>query len=458
MRIRTLPCALALALILGSAACVDLSGPKLDNDPNRPTVSSNASLFAAAQANMFVFQEGHLTRTICMWLQQCAGVAQQYLANAVYQVTEDEFYNQWTQVYAGGGLIDLRTIQRQALAKGDSAFAGVALVYEAWFVGIAADLWGDIPYSESANPAINAPHLDTQQSVYATLQARLDTAIIDLAGTGPGSVGPEGADLAYGGDLAKWTALAHTLKARLHLHTAEQLGAPAYASALAEAQLGIQSPAGDYFTIHAANANEANIWFQFLGAWQGYIAPGNYIIDSLMVPRSDPRLSTYFTPAPAGPNAGLYVGAINGVDFDNAAVVSQFGPARASADSPQPLATWAENQLIIAEAAYQGGDEPTAVAALEAERANAGDTLPLAPVPTGQALLDAIMTEKYVVTFQTNEVWNDYNRTCIPRLTPVAGASGIPARIVYPLSERNANPSIPDQGPLRNWNDPVGCP
>jgi hypothetical protein len=29
---------------------------------------------------------------------------------------------------------------------------------------------------------------------------------------------------------------------------------------------------------------------------------------------------------------------------------------------------------------------------------------------------------------------------------------------VYPLSERNANTSIPDGGPLQNWNDPNVCP
>ena len=35
------------------------------------------------------------------------------------------------------------------------------------------------------------------------------------------NIGPGPADLVYGGDPAKWLALAHTLKARFYLNTAE---------------------------------------------------------------------------------------------------------------------------------------------------------------------------------------------------------------------------------------------
>ncbi|MGE5230284.1 MAG: hypothetical protein ACM3NS_00985, partial [Deltaproteobacteria bacterium] len=63
------------------------------------------------------------------------------------------------------------------------------------------------------------------------------------------------------------------------------------------------------------------------------------------------------------------------------------------------------------------------------------------------------MTGKYASLFQNMGVWNDYRRACLPALVP-AGGGAIPGRLVYPLSERKANPSIPDGGPTRNWNDP----
>ena len=116
--------------------------------------------------------------------------------------------------------------------------------------------------------------------------------------------------------------------------------------------------------------------------------------------------------------------------------------------------TYAENQLIIAEAAFRLGQTATALAAYNAERADAG-------VPTaGSVTLADIMTEKYIALFQNIEVWNDWKRTCIPALTPAAGTvGGIPARLLYAQSERNTNTNIPlpsDQ-PARNWNDPAGC-
>ena len=90
-------------------------------------------------------------------------------------------------------------------------------------------------------------------------------------------------------------------------------------------------------------------------------------------------------------------------------------------------------------------------------RADAG----LGPVGAGAggpALLQAIMTEKYIRLFQNPESYSDYRRTCLPALVPAAGSNFIPGRLAYPLSERNPNTSIPDGGPLRNWNDPTPCP
>ena len=70
------------------------------------------------------------------------------------------------------------------------------------------------------------------------------------------------------------------------------------------------------------------------------------------------------------------------------------------------------------------------------------------------------MTEKYITLFQNVEVWNDYKRTCIPALVPVNGATAIPGRLLYGVTERQTNPNVPDVGsqPPRNANDPNPCP
>ena len=435
----------------GITGCGDfLTGPQVSDNPNRPIAATNANLLVASQTNLSSVLEGHLGRSICVWMQQCAGTQLQYASLGQYIVGDDDYFIAWSQIYGPGGLVDLRLLQRQALATGDSAYAGVAKVLEAWYIGLAADVWGDIPYSQAVDSTIPTPALDPQEQVYAALQTTLDEAIASMNASSPGGSPPGVEDLVYEGDLSKWTALAYTLKARYYLHTAERLGGVAYAAAAAAAANGIADPTGDYLAYHSEASTESNLYFQFTGQWIDYLSAGKALLD-LLQSTGDARLSEYFDP-----NAdGNFVGADPGEDAGVGP--SPLSETRLDASFRQPLATWAENALIVAEAASFAGDDGTARTNLDAVRADAG----LAPVGggvSGPALLQAIMTEKYIRLFQSPEAWSDYRRTCLPALVPAPGSTAIPARFVYPLSERNANTSIPDGGPLQNWNDPIPCP
>ncbi len=441
----------ALGLGLAAGACGSLTDPKLSDNPNRPVTADRANLLVSALTNLTFQSEGHMTRTVCIWMQQCSGTNKQYLTLGIYGVGDDDYFVDWQDAYVRGGLLDLRRIQQTTRAKGDSGYAGVALVIEAWLIGQTADVWGDIPYSQAADSTVTAPVLDPQQQVYNAIQAKLDTAITFLGATNAQSTAPGGEDIIFAGDVVKWKAVANTLKARFYLHTTERLGLPAYQAAATAALKGISDATGgsDYHTFQTLATTEANLWNQFSIGWPQYLSAGKFLVD-LLQGSGDPRLAEYFAPnsdgnfVGAAPNAGL------------AGNPSELSTTRLAADFPQPLVTFAENQLILAEANYQiaGGGAPGLAAAqpfVTAERTSLG----LSPLTVTS--LDDIMTEKYIVLFQNPEVWNDYKRTCVPALTPAAGASFIPARLTYPLSERNANPSISGVGPLRNWNDPTGC-
>jgi hypothetical protein len=177
------------------------------------------------------------------------------------------------------------------------------------------------------------------------------------------------------------------------------------------------------------------------------MSPGAFLV-SLLQTRNDPRLAQYFDP-----NAqGQYVGAAPGQQGSGG--IARFDPTRVAPGFRQPIVTWAENQLIIAEAAFRLGQTALALQAYNTERADAGLS------PAGGVTLADIMTEKYIALFQNIEVWNDWKRTCIPALTPAQGTSGgIPARLLYAQAERNTNTNIPlpNDQPVRNWNDPNGC-
>jgi hypothetical protein len=388
-------------------------------------------------------------------MQQCAAIGAN-LSFSTYGVSDEDFDDAWSSIYGGGGLIDLRRVQQSTLEASDSTFSGMARVLEALLIGTAADVWGAIPYSQAVDTSVGDPALDPQDQVYAAIQAKLDTAITFLAATGPTNTGPlAGADLTYFDESGtvqdqrvKWTELAYTLKARYYMHTAEVVGGPAYQAALAAAQLGISSAVNDYTAYHSSAASETNLWFQFEAVYPTYQAAGSFLVDLLQAD-SDPRLSQYFVPNQNGDFVGVIAGTNPPIGD-----VADLNPVP---DQLQPLVTWAENQLIMAEASYQlaGGGPPGNAAAqpfVDAVRNQLG-----LPPKTVTSLAD-IMTEKYAALFENIEVWSDYKRTCLPALAPAGTSAFIPGRLVYPLRERNANSNLTNVGPTRNWNDPNPCP
>jgi hypothetical protein len=338
--------------------------------------------------------------------------------------------------------VDIRGVQDKV--KDDKLYLGIAQAWEALIMDLCSDTWGDIPYSEAVSDS-RTPTLDKQLAVHQALIALLDQAITNMTA---GGTGPAALDLVYGGDKASWLKAAHTLKARIYMHMAELDGSN-YAKALAETNSGINSPDFDFTTYQSSTTGEANHWYQFRIQRGTDISAGKYVVD-LMKARTDPRLSDYFSPgADAG---GQIIGAPPGEEFDG--TQAWLSDRRGSPDFRQPVLTFAENQLIRAEAQYRTNAQPAALATLNAYRASVG--LPAKNGLTGAPLIQAIMEDKYVALFQNTEVWNDYRRTCYPNLTPAAGTS-IPARLVYGTDERRANPNIPSpsQQPKRNQLDPA---
>jgi hypothetical protein len=227
---------------------------------------------------------------------------------------------------------------------------------------------------------------------------------------------------------------------------------------------------------------------------RGDIAPGAALIEILKrriaaAVENEERLNFYFTPAePAGtpadflgfrPGGSLNMQTAPGVYNGNGSVNGNYSGFTFidfnvdPGDMRMAVITYAETQLIAAEAAFQTGGQGAAQPFLDAARANrsygargatANTFTPLAPVP---ATLENIMEEKYVTLFLNMEAWNDYKRTCLPALAPAPAALGnttpgtqpIPGRLPYGITEINANPNTPNVSPVgRNANDPNPCP
>ena len=441
MRIRNL--AVLAAVSLTATACLNLEGDKLSTSPNLPTVATLDQYFVAVQGIGFSTLTSDLAMFSNVVLQQLTGNGRQWVAYDQYDQPEDFFTV--GNFYVAGGLIDIRAGQKIARASGRKAYLGILQVWEALTIGVAADTYGDIGYSEALGD--KPAKLDPQQQVYAALQLVLDSAITNLAG---GGAGPGGKDLVYGGDVVKWTALARTLKARLYMHTAERVPG-AYALALAQAKLGITSAANDFKSYQSSTVGEQNRWYEFKVGRSDDVAAGRVLVE-LMRTRGDPRLAAWFDVNGSNQIRGQYP--YNTPRLGEESDPSWLTDAIAGQDARMPIVSWAESRLIEAEAAFKGGDEPGARTALNAVRA----AVPLpASAATGTALYTAIMEEKYVATFRTLEAWNDYKRTCYPNITPTAGKTNVIGRLPYGSAERSTNPNVPALGaqPQRNWNDPI---
>jgi hypothetical protein len=459
--------ALPLAAVMAVASCnaFDLSGPKLDEDPNIQTeVRSPEQYFLGIHSSQAFFQEGNVARTVCMWLQHCAGIDRQYTSYEIYSISEDDMSPDWGFVYGGGGLQDTRKMRALAKEQANPAAEGVSQFMEALAIGTAAGVWGDIPYSDALRADGAPPVLDKQLDVYDAMQRLLDSAIVNL---GAGGDGLGSGDLIYNGDYSAWIEAAWTLKARFHMATAEVRGAAAFAAALAAAQNGITSPANDFKLWHGVQPTEWNVWYQFT-YWDrfGYLGASATMVDTMLA-RGDPRVAlfnadfddfvgddcssgeewcaAYWYYAYGSPPGGFDVGAsfLSGSRWG--------GWSEEDGDFHQPIITWAETQLIIAEASLQLG-QGGALAAVNMVR-EASDRDPL-----GAITLREIAVEQWITMFQNIELWNYWRRNCEPNLTPARGTS-IPGRMLYPLVERNANPNVPDPSaqPARNQNDPNGC-
>lgn len=464
---RRISSVLACAALVFTSSCESfLETESAITDPNNPSVANRNQLFVGAQANVFGQQEGGVAMTSCIWMQQCAGINGRFVESyGLYSSINPTSHDaDFASIYTAGGLVGLRQIQASATADGDLKYRGVAKVLEAMTMMFAADVWGDVPYSEAVGTNVE-PAFDEQAAVYSALLTLLDEAITDLGGAG---AGPGAFDLIYGADPAtqiqNWIKTAHMLKARIHLHRIEPeaagvagFGTGNNAAALAEATAGYTSAADDFRTFHTAATSERNMWAQFQATAFGTdLVAGSTLVD-IMNAQADPRRPEYF-----GLNSlGAYGGYNVTTQATSPTVISPIaGSARTDDETfRQPIVTFEERQLIIAETQFRAGNAAAAATALNV-------VLNLRGKPTetaGTITLADIMTEKYILLFGNIEAWNDWKRTCLPARTPAAGNPRIPGRLIYGDTEEQTNSNTPPASAqnlltVRNDNDPAACP
>ncbi len=446
-----------------------LTGDLLDSNPNKiddVDQISVESLFVGSQVTMYGFMEGYINRLVTMFMQQLSGQLYSHADDYNCAPLDWRLDSRWSDLYGTGGLVDLRTIQSRAKEQEKFVLLGIAQMWEALVFSTAADLWGDLPYSQATDSRYPEPVFDSQKKIHDDILLLIDRSISNLE---KGQDFSMLNDFTFDGDTEKWIRCANTLKARIRLNWAEVDGEAAYQEALLLAQGGIleQSGDGDWKPLHREGSNnEESVWFQFFQENQFVMGAGHLLVE-LLKKDGDGRLGVYFDPSSAFNDT--VVGVVPGGSVPPYASQLNLNTVGSEGWAVEWV-SWHENQFIIAECQYNLGNTAGALetlnnvmSALE-ERWRVFDTtcvLPRYSNTSGQEVISAIMNEKYKALFLNMQVFSDWRRTGYPKFEDRNGATtacevGVPRRLLYPELEKNTNPNAPAGDSIfeRVENDP----
>lgn len=456
-------------LIIFTISALTLSGCSkmvegINTSPNNPVDADPNTMLTSIMIGNVAFQEGEMARIASMWSGYFRGFTQQYQSFHQYAVIARNYDDAWQNVYSGV-YKNLQILKSKAATVNNRRLLGVAQVIEANLIGTATALWGDIPYSEAFRENIPNPKFDNQAQIYTSLQTLLDSAITNLSSTA--FVAFTEQDIHFAGNMTRWIQTANTLKARYFLHVRD------YARALAAAQSGISSQANNFMAPHNASARGAfNLYFQFLSLdrpnWMD--ATGTYGVN-LINPTGNRYRGNTKTNERARWN--FFYNSATNLNFSATGFFGQI--------SSFPLATFAENLLILAECdarlnglnagltrlntyrAYMNTGayinstfltagnflySPYVAADFAAGGMENGGANPLTDI---RALLREIIEERYVTFIGQIEGFNDFRRvfkeTDIRVPIPFNFGTQYPQRFLYPQSEIDRNTAVPNPIP-----------
>lgn len=434
-----------------------------NDDPNNPTEAPNSTILPTAMMSTIVNLSGTDPSWISsVWVQHTAGVHAQLrdydrLADLDAALVNNNWNNLYPTIFQ-----NLNIVIEQGEEEGNNNFVGIAKVVKAYAATYAADMWGDIPLSESNQGQENlTPAYDSQQEVYERALELLEEGRAALTAETVGTAGSS--DFIYGGDAASWITAAYSLEAKIHNRWSNVDPEGSAQRVLDAAVNGFQNSGEDLtFTSFGTGSTEQHPWFQE-AADRGHHAFSQSMFDA-MDPVDDPRLTVF-----AVPRDGEIVPAPNAeaeADQFASSIYSGLSDQIISATAPQQLMTYSELRFVEAEAHHRLGNNADAIEAYEEaieaalaahgiEGAEADAFLAqeeVLPANAADLELDHIMTQKWIslFPFQSLEAYTDFRRTGYPELTNPVGP--IPNRFPYAQNEIDNNlENIPDV----NINTPV---
>jgi len=468
----------SLVLVTMTIACTD-DFDEVNTNPNGPTEVPAELLMPAiiertSDQIYSTFVGGDMGNC---WVQLWSKV--QYNDEERYQPRGTSLDGVWNTLYAGNGtttstgpLTDAKVMLQLAIEEDNANLQGIAKVMTAYVYSILTDVYGDIPFTEAlqAKDGINNPAYTPQSEIYPALLVMLDEANAQLSADG-GSISAT-SDIMYGGDYLKWKKFANSLKFRLlmRMSSRSDFNRQSELQELIDNRVMFTSNSDEAKLVYLSAAPNTNpMYSTIIAGNRGEFKVSSVLVDELSA-TNDPRLSVY-----ADLNAdGIYRGKPAGIsdvpnaeyNYDN---VSPIGSFYLQPETPGYFLSYAELELLIAEAAHRGlitGQSASAhynagiMASMEANgltSAEYGSYLSNNAYSSSTGM-QQIGMQKWIALFgQGIEAWTEWRRTGIPVLSPAIdpiSINEIPSRYPYPPSEQSLNganyaDAVAIQGPDR---------
>jgi hypothetical protein len=400
------------------------------------------------------------------WAQHWSKV--QYNDEERYVPRATQFDAIWDDFYSRA-IKDAETMYSTAVIEKNSNLQGVALTLKAFAYLQLTDLFGDVPYTQAlkAEEGVNTPVYDTQASIYEAVLLDLDNANTLL--TAGGGTITAASDIMYGGDFLKWKKFANSLKFRALMRISGR------SDFNKENQLQEVLSNRQIFT---SNADEAKLVFLAAAPNNNPVNAsiiggnrGEYKINSALVTvlsdLNDPRLAVYAQPNADDEYRGKPAGITNvpnqDYGYEN---VSSIGTLYLEATAPAYFLSYAELELLIAEAIAKGfvtgNTQQHYEAGVRASFESNGLSSSASAYLTADGAFDSFNAEeqiglqKWIALFgQGYEAFTEWRRVKIPALTPaIQGAiNEIPSRFAYPPSEQSLNKTNYDAATQRQGPD-----
>lgn len=335
----------------------------------------------------------------------------------------------------------------------------MARIWRAYSFMLLTDTYGDIPYNQAGKnylEGISTPAYDSQESIYTAILTEIEIATAALDAAKPRVT----TDVLYDGDIVKWKRFGYSLLLRAGMRLSKVNPTKAAEFVVKAVSGGVMQSNADNALIRH-NATFANpVSSQLNGGQSAFFYLAEDFVTHLKA-ADDPRLAAIavrYVGAASGAQqietranrtAAVQIGAPLG--FDNTTITtavkasslaslwdySQLDRTRvAGLNAPSFLVTYAQTQLLLAEASFRKWTTGTpatfysnGIRAHMQQFASYGTSSAIAdaaintfitakPLTTGKEL-EEINTQYWVASFLVGpETWANFRRSGFPALTP----------------------------------------